>query len=84
MRRLRTSQSSAYSKEFMESVSSRYVQSTLPYMATYHAHRLGRHTASKWYKYGCRTLDDIKARKGGIKLSTCQEIGLEHYAGMST
>lgn len=51
---------------------------------TYPLHRLGRHTAFKWYNSGCRTLDDIFARKGGIKLSACQEIGLKHYAGTST
>jgi len=34
-----------------------------------------------WYNNGCRTLDDIRARKGGIKLSTVQEIGLRFYDG---
>lgn len=42
---------------------------------------VGRHTAFMWYASGCRTLDDIRARKGGIKLSSCQEIGLTYYAG---
>ncbi|KAI0726960.1 hypothetical protein C8Q72DRAFT_925894 [Fomitopsis betulina] len=45
---------------------------------------VGRHTAFKWYNSGCRTLDDILARKGGIKLSACQVIGLEHYADINT
>jgi DNA polymerase lambda len=34
-----------------------------------------------WYNNGCRTLDDIRARKGGIKLSPVQEIGLRFYDG---
>jgi len=34
-----------------------------------------------WYNNGCRTLDDIRARKGGIKLSPAQEIGLRFYDG---
>ncbi|EPT00045.1 hypothetical protein FOMPIDRAFT_58109 [Fomitopsis schrenkii] len=45
---------------------------------------VGRHTAFKWYNSGCRTLDDIFARKGGIKLSACQEIGLKHYADINS
>ncbi|TFY68645.1 hypothetical protein EVJ58_g880 [Rhodofomes roseus] len=45
---------------------------------------VGRQTAYKWYANGCRTLDDVRARKGGIKLSTCQEIGLEYYADFLT
>jgi DNA polymerase lambda len=32
---------------------------------------------------GCRTLDDVRAGKGGIKLSTAQEIGLRFYDGWS-
>lgn len=34
-----------------------------------------------WYNNGCRTLDDVSARKGGIKLSHVQEIGLQFYDG---
>ena len=30
---------------------------------------------------GCRTLDDVRTGKGGIKLSTAQEIGLRFYDG---
>jgi len=41
----------------------------------------GRLTAFKWYASGCRTLEDVKAMKGGIKLSTCQEIGIRFYDG---
>ncbi|KAH7911258.1 hypothetical protein BJ138DRAFT_1006996 [Hygrophoropsis aurantiaca] len=40
---------------------------------------VGRSTAFMWYASGCRTLDDIKARKGGIKISTVQEIGIRFY-----
>ncbi|KAH7927186.1 hypothetical protein BV22DRAFT_1032056 [Leucogyrophana mollusca] len=40
---------------------------------------VGRQTAFMWYASGCRTLDDVKARKGGIKLSTVQEIGVRFY-----
>lgn len=43
--------------------------------------RPGRHTAFAWYASGLRTLDDIRARKGGLKLSMAQEIGLEFYDG---
>ncbi|KAH9929394.1 uncharacterized protein B0H18DRAFT_996945 [Fomitopsis serialis] len=45
---------------------------------------VGRQTAFKWYASGCRNLDDIRTRKGGIKLSTCQEIGLRHYADINS
>ncbi|KAG1732642.1 uncharacterized protein EDB91DRAFT_1057918 [Suillus paluster] len=40
---------------------------------------VGRQIASMWYNNGCRTLDDVRARKGGIKLSHVQEIGLRFY-----
>ncbi|KAG2344642.1 hypothetical protein BDR05DRAFT_882173 [Suillus weaverae] len=40
---------------------------------------VGRQIASMWYNNGCRTLDDVRARKGGIKLSHAQEIGLQFY-----
>ncbi|KAG2363625.1 hypothetical protein BDR07DRAFT_1450633 [Suillus spraguei] len=40
---------------------------------------VGRQIAHMWYNNGCRTLDDIRARKGGIKLSHVQEIGLQFY-----
>lgn len=41
----------------------------------------GQSTAYAWYFAGCRTLDDIRERKGGIKLSGVQEIGLKYYDG---
>ncbi|KAJ3556163.1 hypothetical protein NM688_g2180 [Phlebia brevispora] len=40
---------------------------------------VGINVAHRWYAQGCRTLDDIKARKNGIKLSEPQEIGLKFY-----
>ncbi|KAG1724597.1 hypothetical protein EDB19DRAFT_1644456 [Suillus lakei] len=40
---------------------------------------VGRKIAYMWYHNGCRTLDDVRARKGGIKLSHVQEIGLRFY-----
>lgn len=40
---------------------------------------VGQQIASMWYNNGCRTLDDVRARKGGIKLSHVQEIGLQFY-----
>ncbi|KZT68564.1 hypothetical protein DAEQUDRAFT_745631 [Daedalea quercina L-15889] len=45
---------------------------------------VGRHTAFKWYANGCRTLDDVRARKGGIRLSPCQEIGLKYYSDINS
>ena len=41
----------------------------------------GPSTALKWYANGCRTLDDVKAGKGGIKLNPVQEIGIRFYDG---
>lgn len=41
----------------------------------------GQSTAYAWYLAGCRTLEDIKHRKGGIELSQVQEIGLKYYDG---
>lgn len=41
----------------------------------------GRHTSFAWFASGLRTLDDVRARKGGLKLSTVQEIGLKFYDG---
>ena len=32
---------------------------------------------------GCRTLDDVRNGKGGVKLTTVQEIGLRFYDGWS-
>ncbi|EIW56377.1 uncharacterized protein TRAVEDRAFT_59518 [Trametes versicolor FP-101664 SS1] len=45
---------------------------------------VGASTARKWYNSGCRTLEDVAARKGGIKLSTEQEIGLRYYQDINT
>ncbi|CDO76332.1 hypothetical protein BN946_scf184795.g3 [Trametes cinnabarina] len=45
---------------------------------------VGLSTAFKWYNNGCRSLEDIAARKGGIKLSTEQEIGLKYYEDINT
>ena len=38
-------------------------------------------TARIWYNNGCKTLEDIAARKGGLRLSYAQEIGLKYYTG---
>ncbi|KAL4263453.1 DNA polymerase beta [Pleurotus pulmonarius] len=40
---------------------------------------VGQSTAQKWYANGCRTLEDLKNGKGGVKLSSAQEIGLKFY-----
>lgn len=40
---------------------------------------VGRSTAFKWYAAGCRSLEDITAGKGGVKLSPVQEIGIRFY-----
>ncbi|KII94194.1 hypothetical protein PLICRDRAFT_419236 [Plicaturopsis crispa FD-325 SS-3] len=40
---------------------------------------VGRQIAYQWYASGCRTLDDVKARKGGITLTSQQEIGVRFY-----
>lgn len=40
---------------------------------------VGQSTAFKWYSAGCRTLDDLTAGKGGIKLNPVQEIGIRFY-----
>ncbi|KAF8994880.1 hypothetical protein BDQ17DRAFT_1251265 [Cyathus striatus] len=40
---------------------------------------VGQPTAYKWYAAGCRTLDDLKAGKCGVKLTPAQEIGLRYY-----
>ncbi|TFK36111.1 hypothetical protein BDQ12DRAFT_714349 [Crucibulum laeve] len=40
---------------------------------------VGRSTAFKLYAAGCRTLEDVKAGKGGVKLSPAQEIGVRFY-----
>ncbi|KAF9239466.1 hypothetical protein BU15DRAFT_46657, partial [Melanogaster broomeanus] len=40
---------------------------------------VGRQTAFVWFASGLRTLDDVREGKGGLKLSTVQEIGLKYY-----
>jgi len=45
---------------------------------------VGQSTAYAWYLAGCRTLEDIKHRKGGIELSQVQEIGLKYYDDINT
>ncbi|EPQ56001.1 DNA polymerase beta, N-terminal domain-like protein, partial [Gloeophyllum trabeum ATCC 11539] len=44
---------------------------------------VGSQTAFQWYAAGCKTLDDVRARKGGIKVSSVQELGLKYYDGKS-
>ena len=46
-------------------------------------HDLGQSIAHQWYLAGCRTLDDVRTGKGGVKMSTVQEIGLRFYDGWS-
>ncbi|KAH9957501.1 hypothetical protein BC827DRAFT_653010 [Russula dissimulans] len=45
---------------------------------------VGQSTAYAWYLAGCRTLEDIKQRKGGIQLSQVQAIGLRYYDDINT
>ncbi|KAF8841652.1 hypothetical protein BDN67DRAFT_900977 [Paxillus ammoniavirescens] len=40
---------------------------------------VGRQTAFAWFASGLRNLDDVRARKGGLKLTAVQEIGLKFY-----
>ncbi|KAL0574084.1 hypothetical protein V5O48_007869 [Marasmius crinis-equi] len=40
---------------------------------------VGQATALKWYANGCRTLEDLKKGKGGVRLSMAQSIGLKYY-----
>ncbi|KAI0744452.1 hypothetical protein C8Q76DRAFT_699578 [Earliella scabrosa] len=42
-------------------------------------YNVGINIARMWYNCGCRTLEDVAARKGGIELSAAQEIGLRYY-----
>ena len=39
----------------------------------------GQQTAYAWYQYGCRSLEDLKNGKGGVKLSSAQRIGIQYY-----
>lgn len=45
---------------------------------------VGQTTAYQWYASGCRTLEDVKSGKGGVKLSPAMEIGLRFYEGLWT
>jgi len=40
-------------------------------------------TAYMWYNAGARTLEDVVSGKGGIKLTSQQEIGIRYYDGKS-
>ncbi|KAF7760039.1 hypothetical protein Agabi119p4_11734 [Agaricus bisporus var. burnettii] len=40
---------------------------------------VGQSTAFKWYSAGCRTLEDLRSQKGGVRLSSVQMIGLQYY-----
>ncbi|KAF7369789.1 DNA polymerase lambda [Mycena venus] len=40
---------------------------------------VGQSTAYQWYAAGCRSLDDLKAGKGGVTLTPAQKIGIEFY-----
>ncbi|KNZ71918.1 DNA polymerase lambda [Termitomyces sp. J132] len=40
---------------------------------------VGQSTAYQWYAAGCRSLADVIAGKGGVKLSPAQEIGIRFY-----
>ena len=42
----------------------------------------GQTIAYRWYASGCRTLDDVRAGKGGVKLTPAMEIGLRFYDGV--
>lgn len=44
----------------------------------------GRGVARVWYNRGVRTLEDVAACKGGIKLTAAQMIGLKYYDGASS
>lgn len=41
----------------------------------------GQTIAYTWYANGCRTLDDVRMGKGGVKLTSVMEIGLRYYDG---
>ena len=68
-------------KAYMESVCLSWI---LPFPHCAHLPRPGQSIAYAWYFAGCRTLDDVRKRKGGIKLSSVQEIGLKYYDGTHT
>ncbi|KAI0040057.1 hypothetical protein FA95DRAFT_1550156 [Auriscalpium vulgare] len=45
---------------------------------------VGARTAHQWYAAGCRTLADITAGVGGVKLSDAQVIGMQFYEDINT
>ncbi|GJE98665.1 hypothetical protein PsYK624_149000 [Phanerochaete sordida] len=47
-------------------------------------HDVGHITALKWHSAGCRTLDDLRQRKNGIKLTDNQELGLKYYDDLNS
>ena len=71
------SQQSNFSREYMALVGDSYFALDFPFSFVL----LGQSTAYAWYLAGCRTLEDIKQRKGGIELSQVQVIGLKYYDG---
>lgn len=42
---------------------------------------VGQNISFQWYSAGCRTLEDLRSDKGGVKLNHVQEIGLRFYDG---
>ncbi|KAJ6578743.1 DNA polymerase lambda [Mycena vulgaris] len=40
---------------------------------------VGQATAFMWYAAGCRSLDDLRAGKGGVTLTDAQKIGIQFY-----
>ncbi|KAF9259284.1 Nucleotidyltransferase [Marasmius fiardii PR-910] len=40
---------------------------------------VGQNTAIKWYYNGCRTLEDLRDGKGGVRLSAAQKVGIKYY-----
>ncbi|KAG6826943.1 hypothetical protein H0H92_013820 [Tricholoma furcatifolium] len=45
---------------------------------------VGQATAYQWYAAGCRSLADVSAGKGGVKLTPAQEIGIKFYDDINT
>ncbi|KAI0076868.1 Nucleotidyltransferase [Panus rudis PR-1116 ss-1] len=45
---------------------------------------VGAQIARQWYAAGCRTLDDLRKEKNGVKLTSVQQIGLKYYDDINT
>ncbi|OCH87702.1 hypothetical protein OBBRIDRAFT_837179 [Obba rivulosa] len=45
---------------------------------------VGHSTARMWYNRGCRTLQDLKEGKGGVRLTYVQRIGIQHYEDINS